>query len=171
MKQEAVSATGRRAFKAVVIILAILTAVSVIDVVTDAFDPPGKASAVGGLDADALIGDGDAEASLERIEEAAAAGDMDVPEAFADEVGFLPDARDMRVSGGGDVVGYVVPGDSGEVLAQISERMGAAGWTEVPLGEVEGATFVKSSGACTWALVTCTQVGNDTSVVARCVIA
>ena len=168
MKQDALLTARFRALKAVAVVLAIVVAVPGADVLARFFTPSETASADEGLAAGVLIEPGDAQTSLERIEAVAAADDADVPEAFADEIGFLPDARDIRVSSGGEVVGYVVPGSAESVFAQIAERMKANGWTEVPLGEeVEGATFVKSSGACTWALITCTQVGEDTSVVAR----
>ena len=91
-----------------------------------------------------------------------------VPGYFAEEVG-LPEAyRDVRVDGTGHVVGCVVDGRADEVIASIVGRMEDRGWTAVPLGQAEGATFVKAGGACTWVLATCTQVGDSTSVVYRC---
>ena len=91
-----------------------------------------------------------------------------VPDYFAEEVG-LPEAyRDIRVDGTGHVVGCVVDGRADEVIADIVGCMEDRGWTAVPLGQAEGATFVKAGGACTWVLATCTQVGDSTSVVYRC---
>ena len=172
MKQETLLTMRFRSLKAIAVVLAILVAAPGIDLVARFFTPSATASADEGIDAGALIEPADAQTSLERIEAIAAAADADVPEAFADEVGFLPGARDVRASSGGEVVGYVAPGNTEDALAKITERMKGNGWTAVELGEeVDGATFVKSSGSCTWALVTCTQIGSDTSVVARCVIA
>jgi len=122
-----------------------------------------------GIDSEALLDVTDAFGSLERIESVAQGTDVAVPEPFSSEIGLLPGARDIRASPQGDVVGYLVDGGSGEVLGEVSRYMEERGWTVVPLGGVQGATFVKSVGECTWALVTCTQVGAGTAVVVRVV--
>ncbi len=88
-----------------------------------------------------------------------------VPDWFDREIGLLPGARDVRVSGA--VVGYVVEGESGDALDALCAHMEERGWTCVLLGGVEGATFVKRTGACAWVLGTCTQTGSATSVVLR----
>lgn len=111
---------------------------------------------------------GDPLAVLDGIEVDIDATGAPVPDYFAEEVG-LPEAyRDVRVDGTGRIVGCVVDGRADEVIAGIVGHMEDRGWTAVPLGQAEGATFVKAGGACTWVLATCTQIGDSTSVVYRC---
>ena len=105
---------------------------------------------------------------LLRLEEAAGEVDGEVPEGFLREVGLPQECRDVRADGDGGVVGCTVEGDAREVLEGIELRMRGLGWTSVPLGNGEGATFVKEGGSITWVMVTCTQVGPATSVVFRC---
>lgn len=118
-----------------------------------------------GINASALSSAGDVDAMLERLE-ALAESTESPPAWFSDEIGILPEARNVRVSG--SVVGYSVTGDSDKTLQLLRANMFDRGWTCVSLGGLEGATFVKESGVCTWALVTCAQVGSTTSVVVRC---
>lgn len=163
-----------RLLKAVAVVLAILLSAPGVDVVVRLVTNPEKASAVNGdgrvLDSSALLDAQDAFGSLERIEGAAQASNREPSQAFFDEVGFLAGAQDVRVSSTGDVVGYVVDEDCEEAFDRLCVHMEALGWTAIPLGAIEGATFVKSSGAITWALVTCTHAGDGTSVVVRCAL-
>lgn len=99
-----------------------------------------------------------------------AEGEEAMPSWFKREIGFLPGARDIRTDGTA-TVGYLVNGESEGVLSELFAHMGSLGWTAVPLGDVSGATFMKRSGACTWALATCTPVGPSTSIVFRCACA
>lgn len=121
-----------------------------------------------GVSASAILGDGGPEGMLLRLEEAAGEVDGEVPEGFLREVGLPQECRDVRTDGDGGVVGCTVEGDAREVLEGIELRMRGLGWTSVPLGNGEGATFVKEGGSITWVMVTCTQVGPATSVVFRC---
>ena len=175
-----VSVPRTRRMRAVAIVAALVLAAPAVDAVLRAAPPPGgdaRGSPVAGLDANALAGAGGPEAFLDRLEALADAGAQtsgaangaSVPGAFAREIGFLDGARDVRVSEGGAVVGYLVEGDAEEVLERLNCNMEALGWTCVPLGEQWGSTYVKGGGACTWALASCTQVGTATSVVVRCV--
>ena len=163
-----------RIVKATAIVLALVLVAPGADVVVRFAAQPSEAVAVSGgsgaIDSSELLDTRDVFGSLERIEGVAAAADAAVPEAFADEVGFLEGARDVRVSADDKVVGYVVDDDSESVLVRLVGLMEARGWKSVDLGEAQGCTFVKSGGSCTWALATCTQVGENTSVSVRCVI-
>lgn len=121
-----------------------------------------------GIEAQALSHAGDAEGVVARLENMAGAGGETVaPVWFRREVAYLPNARDVRADGS-SVVGYLVEGACDDVLDDLIAHMEVRGWTAVPLGEACGATFVKRSGTCTWALATCTQVGAATSIVFRC---
>ena len=123
-----------------------------------------------GISAREVIGNtGDVQGFLDRAEQASSAKGGPLPELFEQEVGLPLRSRDVRVDESGTVVGCTVDADAGEVLAGIRLEMEKRGWHEVPLGEIEGSTFVKNMGSYSWVLVTCTQVGNSTSVVFRCV--
>ncbi len=182
------SVSRLRRVRAVAIVVALVLAAPAIDAVLRVALPAedgARASPVAGLDANALAGAGGPEAFLGRLEALAAVGSVEpdgagssavgqsaantpeVPSAFISEIGFLDGARDVRVSDGGAVVGYVMEGDAQEVLEQLNRHMEAAGWAGVALGDRWGATYVKNEGACTWALASCTQVGAATSVVVR----
>lgn len=123
------------------------------------------------LDAEAIIAGKDVDEVVSRLEQAAnqVAEASGLPGWFQEEVGLLPDARDVRLSNDATVIGYVVDADCQEVLDDLCAHMASRGWTNVPLGQLDGATFVKDSGRCTWVLATCTQVQSSTSVVMRCV--
>ena len=121
-----------------------------------------------GIDAKSLTLGGDALSAIERIERFVSnEGAVGLPRTFADEVGCPEGAHDVRVSASGKVVGLLLDGQEGAVMEELARRLAERGWTEVPLGSVPGATFVKRDGACTWMLVTCTQVDDVTSVVFR----
>ena len=107
--------------------------------------------------------------TLSRVEDMASKGEeAKPPEAFSREIGFLRSAKDIRFDESRMVVGYAVEGGAQEVLSDLTAHMESRGWTTVTLGGVDGATFVKPSGAYTWALATCTQIGESTSIVMRC---
>lgn len=107
------------------------------------------------------------ERALEELEARASPAEAEVPDWFEEEVGFLPGARDVRVDGSGRVVGYVVDCDAEDALDGLKLHMQSLGWTAVPLGQVEGFTFLKPHGSHTWLLSTCTQTGAATCVVMR----
>lgn len=133
-----------------------------------ATDAQERSSAQTGIRLAALVEGSDANAALSRMEQLADAGNAAdaLPDGFEREIGVLPGARDVRVSG--SVVGYVVDGNVGETLAALDAHMEGRGWTCVPMGDVDGATFLKEDGVITWTFATCTQVGSATSVVLRC---
>ena len=166
-------AGGRRLAAAACIVAAIVGFAPAVDAVAQAAHAGGQAagddvrlaaSSVG-IDAALFAGAGDVDEALGKLEALAAAPADDVAESFERDIGFLPGARDVRASG--PVVGYLVDGGCDEVMEALQAHMAGRGWTCVPLGGIDGATFVKRSGACTWALATCTQVGDATSVVVR----
>lgn len=158
-----------RALKATALVLAIVLMAPGMQVLFDlAGEPRAPTAAYGALDSSSLVRGDDPFATLDRIEELASSGDAQPPGSFAAEVGFLPGARDVRVDETGSVVGYVVDGEAAGTAVALTRHMEARGWSAVSLGDVEGATFVKPDGACTWVLATCTQAGRYTSVVMRC---
>ena len=171
MRRKSHAGPVARPVKAALIVVAIVLVVPGFDAVLKAGDALAHArESPVGIDAAEVVGFGDPDRALERIESFAQVGETSLPEGFADEIGVLPGARDLRVCGD-DVVGYVVDASVGEVYGLLRARMDALGWTMVPEGQEHAATFVKDDGRCTWALVTCEEVGSATSVVIRCVIA
>lgn len=158
-----------RLLRAVVVVCAIVFAAPLADRAAGAVpEEPTESAPVVGICASELLAGGDAEAALANIERLAETDDGppgEVPAWFLEEIGFMPNARDVRW--GTSVMGYVVDGESAAVLEQLCLRMQLRGWRCVPLGDVGGATFLKDVGQCTWALATCTQVGDATSVVIR----
>ena len=120
-----------------------------------------------GLQAESVLQAGSIDEALEAIEQAVVQDQEELPDWFQAEVGLLPDARDVRVGNAGQVVGYVVDCDLDQALSSFEEHMESLGWKGVPLGQADGFTFIKSSGTCTWALVTCTQIASATSIVIR----
>ena len=160
-----------RSVRALAIVLAIVLMVPGVEAVAR-FTHSANAQTVSTskLSASSLIDAFDAEASLDRIEQAAAIEGRALPSSFGEEIGVLPGARDIRMNENGSVVGYVVDCEGEETLSQLREHMEQKGWTAIDLDEACGATFVKAGGSMTWALATCTQLGSATSVVIRCVV-
>ena len=160
---------ARRAIAASAIVCAAVAGVPCIDAVVRGAGAAGLTAAPtsDGIDASALTSGADALAVIERIDGLVSGGAAELPEAFADEVGCPDGARNVQVSSTGRVVGCLLEGDEEAVMDEVERWLGDKGWTAVPLGSVVGATFVKGEGACTWMLVTCTQAGDDTSVVFR----
>lgn len=157
---------AKRLAAAMAIVAAIVVAAPLSQAASSAAEPGGEVATGSSIRARDLVGGGEAEQALSRIEELAGAEDIsNVPIGFADEIGFLPDARDIRASG--SVVGYVVDGSAADAFDRLCALMESRSWNSVPLGEANGATFMKGSGTLTWALATCTQVGDVTTVVFR----
>ena len=123
-----------------------------------------------GLDASAIVQAPSAFDALERLEAQIDTGEPNLPDAFSHEIGTLPDARDLRANAEGTVISYLVEGDEDATLKRIVDSLESKGWISVPLGGACGASFVKDSGACTWAVVSCTEVGDSTSVVIRSLV-
>lgn len=155
--------------KACAITLGLVMCVPVVDALGFAGEQEAGGAVQAGIDARAIIGDGDPYGFVDRMNDAVKTEGVTLPSAFAAEIGIPSDARDIRVDSTGAIVGYVVDVPADEANAAVSARMKERGWNEVALGAVEGSTYMKNSGSCTWALVTCTQVGEATNVVFRSV--
>lgn len=109
------------------------------------------------------------DAALDEIEARLDGIASTAPVQFAEEVGLPTNARNVRVSDDGMVVGFSVDGESNEVIASIGEIMKAKGWVAVDLGGIDGKTYLKNEGLYAQVVMTATQVGDSTSVVMRCV--
>lgn len=87
-----------------------------------------------------------------------------LPEGFAAEALAL-DGVDARVSESGPVVGYSAADEPEEALASVEAELSSKGWTAVESGNAAAQTFVKGEGRYRWLSVSCTRVGEATSVV------
>ncbi|MBQ9043539.1 MAG: hypothetical protein IJ111_12095 [Eggerthellaceae bacterium] len=127
---------------------------------------PDAGSSFEPLRAQEVLAVGDPEAVLAnigRIAEEDAMALESAPDGFMEEIGLIAGARDLRMSG--SVVGFAVDDSGADVLEMLCAHMEQRGWTGVPFGGAEGATFLKEGGRYSWALAVCTQVGDATSVV------
>lgn len=155
-----------RQLAAIAIVAALVLCVPLVDAAAKAVDGQARMpDAAIGIDAQSMVSGLGADEFLERLESFAPARG-DVPTWFQDEIGLLSGARDVRSAA--SVIGYLVDGEAVETCALLEAHMVQRGWSCVPLGGVDGFTCMKPSGACTWVLATCTQVGSATSVVMRC---
>ena len=93
-----------------------------------------------------------------------------VPPWFAQELFSLDGMRDIRVSGAGDVIGFVASLDGEDLLARFRTVLQRGGWMESGTGIDGCSVFAKEEGICRWAMVSCVPVGSATSVVVRCVV-
>ena len=109
------------------------------------------------------------DAALDEIEARFDGVASTAPVQFAEEAGLPSDARDVRVSDDGMVVGFSVDGEPDKAIASIGEIMKAKGWVAVDLGGIDGKTYLKNEGPYTQVVMTATQVGGSTSIVMRCV--
>ena len=109
------------------------------------------------------------ESALNEIESFLDGTASTVPIQFEEEAGLPPGARDVRVSNGGKVIGFIVDGEPGEAVAAIDGLMETKGWTPVDLGGISGKTYVRNGGSFAQIVMTATQIGGSTSIVMRCV--
>ena len=158
----------RRLAVALLVVMALVAVAPLSDVVAGGTHVADAAPRSTGFQAQDLAKAGSIDDVARQLEDMTRAeGASAVPPWFQREIGMLPQARDVRTDGI-SVVGFVVDSACDEALAALTAHMEERGWTAVPLGEAEGATFVKKSGVCTWALATCMQTGASTSIVFRC---
>lgn len=164
-RERSLSCTARRALVAVAIVVAVVavpaldSALHLTDSVAD-----GRSSASVALRAGV-----DPNGMLEEVESQLEENLAEPSSDFIEEVGLLEGARDVLVAEDGQVVGYLVDGQSGEVLERVRVLLVGKGWTGVSLGSLEGETYIKTGGLYRWLLVTTTQSGSATSVVLRSV--
>ena len=90
-----------------------------------------------------------------------------VPGWFGEEVLSLEGAHGVMALDDWSVVGFSTDEAADEALARSVQEMREKGWIGYESG-IEGVvTFTKGEGACSWAMLSCTQVGGETSVVVR----
>ncbi len=90
-----------------------------------------------------------------------------VPDWFVDEIMPLREGVDGVATSNWSIVGLFEDGCISEVLDGFSETFAEKGWRGYESGMDGAATYVKEEGLCSWMMMTCTEVGDMTSVVLR----
>lgn len=86
---------------------------------------------------------------------------------FEDEVLVLAGCSDARVDEGAGVVGFSSRNDAEEAFRSVANELTERGWQQTGGGMPAGGTFTKADGAYRWLFVSCTQVGQEASVVVQ----
>jgi hypothetical protein len=85
---------------------------------------------------------------------------------YYEQEAYLPDSYyDVRVSDKENVIGFLSKEPCATVFEACSNQMLAKGWTEVPSGQAYCSTFLKTEGIYRWALISCSDVSGDSSIV------
>lgn len=91
----------------------------------------------------------------------------EAPGWFADELFSLAGEEGVMASGDWTVVGFSADCGAQEALEDVAARLQARGWVGYESGAPGIATFSKEGGTCSWAMVSCAQMPEGTSVVVR----
>lgn len=163
----------RRRVTAFAIVGALIGAVPLMGAVVDAIEKGSRdaghmAGAAYGVDVQGVLGAHDPVSGMEALDEMLSAAAADVPDSLSREAVVLPGAREVRLASDVDVLGYVVDRPVSTVEQSLRDAMERKGWTAIPLGGIDGYTFVKQEGEWVWILATCDEVGSSTSVTLRC---
>lgn len=90
------------------------------------------------------------------------------PEGFAEELFNVEGFEEIRVSDGGDVVGFLLRDSAEEAFAALKRRLEANGWAFVESGIENAGSFAKSGGVYQSCFLSCTEVAGMTAVVVQC---
>lgn len=96
------------------------------------------------------------------------AADATLPDGFVEELFSVEGFEDVRVSEGGDVVGFLSHDAAGEAFDALKGRLEENGWTFVESGIANAASFAKPGGAYQACFLSCTEVAGTTAVVVQC---
>ena len=91
-----------------------------------------------------------------------------LPVGLVDELFGVEGFEDVRVSEGGDVVGFLSHDAADETFAALKGRLEENGWTFVESGIENAASFAKPGGAYQACFLSCTEVAGMTAVVVQC---
>lgn len=87
------------------------------------------------------------------------------PPGFEGEVLTLIGRGEVRTDEGACLVGFSLGGDAARVFESVGDELAEKGWEQAGGGLPASGTFVKPNGSYQWLFVSCTQVGEETSVV------
>lgn len=88
-----------------------------------------------------------------------------LPAWFEESLFSSAEASELYASESDGVYGLIMNAPVVDVFSSICKSMEDRGWLRVESGLDYCSTFLRESGAPSWALVSCTPVGNATSVV------
>lgn len=91
----------------------------------------------------------------------------EVPGWFADELHPLDAFEFVAATHDWTAVWLKSQHEPGDALRFLAEELAASGWSGYESGLENQVTFVKEDGLCQWAMMTCSQVGEETDVVVR----
>lgn len=89
-----------------------------------------------------------------------------LPTWFAEELFDETQAEDMYANETETVFGLNVSKNPTAVFRDICTSMESKGWIRIESGINHCSTFIRETGSPSWALVSCTSVGNSTCIVA-----
>lgn len=102
---------------------------------------------------------------LDRIEELGKVGESYDQDALIQEIEIPFEATHFRFDSSTSIFSFELTGECFAVSQNLSELWALRGWKEVPLGGLNGSTFLKDEGIYRWMLITYTQVGRSVCVV------
>lgn len=165
-------AAKSRPFRAIGIVCVCLALPLVIDGVGNALPVSSRDQMIanGGADLDPLsvTSPFDLESpytALKQIEALGNTGFAQIDARIVSEIPLPDEANAVRYDEQSGLFGFEVEGDSQSTLDYLSMLWEQQGWRGFPLGQMDGATFVKEGGAYQWMMVACTQLGTRVCVV------
>ena len=96
------------------------------------------------------------------------AANVVLPEGFAEELLDVSGLEGLRVSDGGDVVGFLSRDGADGSFAALKGELEARGWAFVESGIENAGSFAKPDGAYRACFLSCTEVAGMTAVVIQC---
>lgn len=113
-------------------------------------------------------GSGDAVGALDA---AVGRGSGEVPPWFAEEVLPLEGVGEIRALDDWSVVGFSAETDVATVREWARSELESRGWTLMETGTEMYLTGIKEGGRCSWVALSCTQVGDEVSIVVQVPVA
>lgn len=111
---------------------------------------------------------GKAQVGMHVVEAASGESDADVPAWFSEELFSLQGYSDVRMSARAEVVGFTMQEQPVGAFARLAELMEQKGWVFLKSGVAGSGSFLKDSGSCRWAWISCFDMSDTTSVVVQC---
>lgn len=105
--------------------------------------------------------------SAQSIAERAASYAADAPAWLEAELFAVGDVERAYAEADGKVYGFVAKRASGEWFEAACAEMQDKGWTRTESGIGCCATFVRDGGDCRWAMLSCLQVGESSTMVVQ----
>ena len=108
-----------------------------------------------------------AENSIAALDAAVGREAREVPAWVSEEVLSLDGATEIRALDDWSLIGFTLPGEAEAVQAQVAAELEGRGWALVETGAGASLSGVKKGGRCSWLLLNCTAVGDETCIVVQ----